>query len=309
MITTAVKDILDNYGCENSGVKGNLYRILMSGSLAGTGKMIILPVDQGFEHGPIRSFAKNPSANDPDYHFKLAINTGFNAYAAPLGFLEASADKFAGQIPMILKLNSSNSLLPKSAIADQSLTASVSDALRIGCIAIGLTIYPGSEKSLEMIEEAKEVIREAKSCGLVAIVWCYPRGGDLTKEAETSIDVCSYAAHMAALLGANIIKVKLPTCSIFQPEAKKLFESENIQFGSLSQRIALVVKSCFNGKRLVVFSGGEAKTDHEILAEAREIRAGGGSGSIIGRNSFQRLEGEASGLISSICNIYSQPIH
>ena len=207
---------------------------------------------------------------------------------------------------MILKLNSNNSLISKSATPDQSLTASVNDALRIGCVAIGLTIYPGSEKSLDMIEEAKDIIREAKSCGLAAIIWCYPRGGDLTKEAETSIDICSYAAHMAALLGANIIKVKLPTNNIFQPEAKKLFESENIVIESLSQRVALVVRSCFNGKRLVVFSGGEAKSDQEILVEAQEIRVGGGSGSIIGRNSFQRLEGEASQLIASICNIYSQ---
>ena len=124
-------------------MKGNLCRMLMQGRLGGTGKMIILPVDQGFEHGPARSFAPNPAAYDPHYHYQLAIDAGLNAYAAPLGMIEAGADTFAGQIPTILKMNSSNSLVPGSAPFNQAITASVDDALRLGCAAIGFTVYPG----------------------------------------------------------------------------------------------------------------------------------------------------------------------
>jgi len=146
------------------GVKGNLCRILMNGKLGGTGKMIILPVDQGFEHGPARSFAPNPDAYDPHYHYQLAIDAGLNAYAAPLGMLEAGADTYAGQIPTILKVNSANSLIPSVALKDQAITASVDDALRIGASAIGFTVYPGSAAGLDMFEEISAMREEAASC-------------------------------------------------------------------------------------------------------------------------------------------------
>lgn len=303
-ITDSVKKIISNYGSDNPGSKAKLCQILMHGKLAGTGKMIILPVDQGFEHGPVRSFAKNPDAYDPDYHFKLAIDAGLNAYAAPLGFLEASIEKYVGQIPIILKLNSSNSLIAKSEKPDQAITGSVKDALRLGCSAVGLTIYPGSGKALEMMEEAREIVLEAKSVGLAVVIWSYPRGEGVSKEGETAIDICAYAAHVAALLGAHIIKVKPPTAHIEQSEAKKVYESEKIPLQTALDRFRHVMQGCFNGKRLVVFSGGEAKSDNEILAEIEAIRDGGGSGSIIGRNSFQRSRADALSLLESICQIY-----
>jgi class I fructose-bisphosphate aldolase len=274
----------------------------MHGKLGGSGKMLILPVDQGFEHGPARSFAKNPLAYDPYYHYKLAIDAGLNAYAAPLGFLEAGAAEFAGQIPTILKLNNNNALTPKASAPDQAITGSVYDALRLGCSGVGMTIYPGSENSLEQMSQAQEIISEAKSLGLAAVIWSYPRGGDLSKEGETAIDVCAYAAHMAALLGAHIIKVKLPTSHIEQLEAKKVYESEKIDVSTLETRIRHVMQSCFNGKRLVVFSGGVAKSDSDLLEEIRAIVAGGGSGSIIGRNSFQRSKDQALKLLGSVCD-------
>ena len=208
-ISRTVKKILDNYESDCPGTKGNLARILMHGKLGGSGKMVILPVDQGFEHGPDRSFAPNPDAFDPHYHYQLAIDAGLNAYAAPLGPLEAGADTFAGAIPTILKLNSANSL---STNKDQAVTASVNDALRLGCAAIGFTIYPGSEDQYEMMEEIRELAEEAKSVGLAVVMWSYPRGGKLDKAGETAMDVCCYAAHMAALLGAHIIKGRRPTC-------------------------------------------------------------------------------------------------
>jgi len=300
-VSQKVRKILDNYESDNPGTKANLARILMHGKLGGTGRMIILPVDQGFEHGPARSFAPNPAGYDPHYHFQLALDAGCNAYASALGMLEAGADSFAGAIPTILKVNSSNSLArPK----DQAVTASVEDALRLGCSAIGFTIYPGSDDCFAMMEEIREMALEAKSVGLAVVMWSYPRGGDLTKEGETAMDICAYAAHMAALMGAHIIKVKPPTAHLYQDAAKKVYEAQKIDISSLEKRIAHVVQSCFNGRRLVVFSGGEAKDESAILAEAKAIHLGGGNGSIVGRNSFQRPKDKAIELLGKMTDVY-----
>ena len=302
--TRNIKRILSYYESDNPGVKANLARILMSGKLGGTGKLVILPVDQGFEHGPARSFAKNSPAYDPHYHFKLAIDAGLSAFAAPLGMLEAGADTFAGQIPLIMKVNSSNSLSNEKTAPSQALTGSVSEAIRLGCSAVGFTIYPGSEMALDMISDIQEIAVEAKDAGLAVVVWSYPRGGNISKEGETAIDIVTYAAHMAALIGAHIIKVKPPTSFIEQDEAKKVYSSENIPISSLNERIKHVVQSCFNGKRLVVFSGGSSKDKENLLAEVRELYLGGSSGSIIGRNSFQRPYSEALALLNQIIDIY-----
>ena len=298
-ITRKVKLILKNYESDNPGTKGNICRILMNGKLGGTGKLLILPVDQGYEHGPARSFAPNPEAYDPHYHYKLAIDAGLNAYAAPLGMIEAGADSFAGQIPTILKLNSSNSW---STSKDQAIHGSVDDALRLGCSAIGFTIYPGSDYQLEMMEELRELAFEAKEVGLAVVVWSYPRGGNLTKEGETAVDVCAYAAHMAALLGAHIIKVKPPSEHVEQEESKKIYSKINMEL--LSDRVAHVIQSSFNNKRIVVFSGGAAKDVEGLIEEIKQIRDGGGHGSIIGRNTFQRPREEALILLDRIIKIY-----
>jgi len=302
--TRNIKRILSYYESDNPGVKANLARILMAGKLGGTGKLVILPVDQGFEHGPARSFAKNSPAYDPHYHFKLAIDAGLSAFAAPLGMLEAGADTFAGQIPLIMKVNSSNSLSNEKTAPSQALTGSVREAIRLGCSAVGFTIYPGSEMALDMISDIQEIAVEAKDAGLAVVVWSYPRGGNISKEGETAIDIVSYAAHMAALVGAHIIKVKPPTSYIEQDEAKKVYLSENIPISSLNERIKHVVQSCFNGKRLVVFSGGSSKDKESLLEEIKELYLGGASGSIIGRNSFQRPYTEARTLLNQIIDIY-----
>lgn len=303
-ITQKVKTILSHYESDNPGTKANLARLLMSGKLAGTGKMIILPVDQGFEHGPARSFAVNPAAYDPHYHFQLAIDAGLNAYAAPLGMIEAGADTFAGQIPTILKVNSSNSLHDSGTAPHQASTGSVKEAVRLGCSGIGFTIYPGSDAAFEMIEEIKELTEEAKSYGLISVVWSYPRGGDLSKAGETAFDICAYGAHMAALIGAHIIKVKPPTAALENLDAIKVYEKYQISAVSLSKRIEHIVQCCFNGRRLVVFSGGGAKSDLEVYNEIREIYKGGANGSIIGRNTFQRPREEALAMLDNIVKIY-----
>ncbi len=297
-----VREILSWYESDPPGVKASLYRLLMHGRLAGTGRLVILPVDQGFEHGPARSFAPNPPAYDPYYLFELAIEAGLSALAAPLGLLERGADRFAGRLPLILKLNSANSL--HGGTPDQAITASVSDALRLGCLGVGFTIYPGSERCYEMMEELREIIREAKSVGLLAVVWSYPRGGKVSKAGETALDVVAYAAHMAALMGAHLIKVKPPTAHIDLEAARSVYESQDIPRATLEERIRHVMQAAFQGKRLVVFSGGEAKDREGLLEEIRAIRNGGGTGSIIGRNSFRRPKAEALALLDDIVRIY-----
>lgn len=300
--TKAVQKILANYETDNAGVKGKLHNILMHGRLGGTGKLVILPVDQGFEHGPARSFAINPPAYDPHYHFQIAIDAGLSAYAAPLGMLEAGADKFAGQIPTILKVNSSNSWATR---VSQAVTSSVDDALRLGAAAIGFTIYPGSDEVFEMMEQIKEMREEAAAVGIATVIWSYPRGGILPKSGELALDVGAYAAHMAALLGAHIIKVKLPSDHIEQADAKKAYE--NIDSSTQAKRVAHVVQSCFAGRRIVVFSGGAAKGSDAVYQDARDIRDGGGNGTIIGRNTFQRPREEALALLAKIVDIYAKP--
>ena len=303
-ISDQVKRILDRYESDNPGTKANLARILMQGRLGGTGKLVILPVDQGFEHGPARSFAVNPPAYDPHYHYQLAIDAGLSAYAAPLGFLEAGAGTFAGQIPTILKVNSANSLARAKEGPAQAVTAGVQDALRLGCSAIGFTIYPGSDEAYGMFEEIAELAAEAKSVGLAVVIWSYPRGGTLSKAGETAIDICAYAAHMAALLGAHIIKVKLPTEQLELDAARKVYEAQRVDIASLAARVRHVVQSCFNGRRIVVFSGGEAKDDDGLMAEVRAVRDGGANGSIIGRNTFQRPRDKALKMLDRIIRIY-----
>ncbi len=299
-ITPRVKTILDWYESDNPGTKTNLARILGQGKLGGTGKLVILPVDQGFEHGPARSFAPNPAAYDPHYHFKLAFDAGLSAFAAPLGMIEAGAASFAGMVPTILKMNSSNSL---ATLKDQAVTASIADALRLGCSAIGFTIYPGSEYCFDQMEELRELAEEAKSAGLAVVVWSYPRGPMLDKAGETAVDVCAYAAHMAALTGAHIIKVKPPTAHIGLDAARKAYEANQIDISNATARFAHVVQSCFAGRRLVVFSGGESRDLDGLYDEVRAIRDGGGSGCIIGRNTFQRPREEALAMLAKIIAI------
>jgi class I fructose-bisphosphate aldolase len=303
-MTPRVREILNWYGSDNPGVLTNLARLMNTGRLAGTGKMVILPVDQGFEHGPARSFAKNPDGYDPAYHFELAIESGCNAYAAPLGALEVCARDFAGEIPLILKINNSETLFSnKSPIS--ALTSNVDDALRLGCTGIGFTIYPGSSERKGMYEEIANAAREAKKAGLAVIIWSYPRGEQLSKEGETGIDVIAYAAHLAAQMGAHIIKVKPPTAHIEQEAARKVYEAQGIKVSSLADRTRHVVQSCFNGKRIVIFSGGEAKGTEALVEEVKLLAQGGAFGSIMGRNAFQRPRKESIELLYAVMDAFA----
>jgi class I fructose-bisphosphate aldolase len=299
-----VKEILGGYAGQNPGILTNLARMLNHGTLGGTGKMVILPVDQGFEHGPGRSFAMNPPGYHPHYHFDLAIEAGCSAYAAPLGFLEAGAAEFAGEIPLILKLSNHDVLLEEKD-PDQAVTGSVQDALRLGCVGVGYTIYPGSARRMEMYQALRAIAAEAKGVGLAVIVWSYPRGSGLTKEGETAIDVTAYAAHIAAQLGAHVVKVKLPTAHVAQEAARKVYEKTRVPIGTLAERVQHVVQSTFDGRRIVIFSGGAKEEDKTVFDEVRAIREGGGFGSIIGRNSFQRPRAEALEFLKTVMHIYA----
>src|SRR6185437_2606693 len=271
-MTPSVREILSWYGADNVGTLTNLARLLNHGRLGGTGKLVILLVDQGFEHGPARSFSPNPPSYNPLYHFELAIEAGCNAYAAPLGFLEAGARDFAGEIPTILKTND-NDVLREEADPNQALTASVQDALRLGCCAVGFTIYPGSAYQLEMYGQLRAYAEEAKRNGLVVVIWSYPRGSRLSKNGES---------------------------------ARKVFDEQHIPVATPAERVRHVVDCAFAGRRIVIFSGGAAIFDDDTLFdEIRSIHAGGGFGSIIGRNSFQRPKDKALRMLGAVMDIYA----
>jgi len=298
-----VAEILSWYESDSPGTRANLARLLNHGRLGGSGRLVILPVDQGFEHGPARSFAPNPAGYHPHYHFQLAVDAGCNAYAAPLGFLEAGAARFAGEIPLILKANN-HDLLYNEKDPISAVTGSVKHALRLGCSGIGFTIYPGSSESRTMYEQLRTMAEEAKSVGLAVVVWSYPRGSQLSKEGETALDVVAYATQIAAQLGAHVIKVKVPTAHLEQPEAKKAYEKRQVPIGTLGERVRHVVQSAFDGRRIVIFSGGAKTEDEKFFEEVRGIRDGGGFGSIIGRNSFQRPRSEALKFLDTVIRIY-----
>ena len=303
-MTDRVREILSWYTHRNPGVRSNLYRMLMHGRLAGTGKLVILPVDQGFEHGPLRTYLPNEPTFDPYYHPQLALDAGCNAYAAPLGFIEEAADKFGGQIPFILKPNTHDSL-HKDSDPIPARTATVQDALELGCAGVGFTIYPGSLEREEMYEQVREYIQEAHEVGLAAVLWSYPRGEDLEKDHETAVDISCYAAQIAAQLGADIIKVKPPTTVIAQEANRKVIEENGTDISTLAKRINLVMRSAFDGRRIVIFSGGGKGTDESVLESIQGIHDGGGFGSIIGRNSFQRPKDDAIVLLHKIMDIYA----
>jgi fructose-bisphosphate aldolase, class I len=302
-----VREILSWYTSENPGVRTNLARMLNHGRLGGTGKMVILPVDQGFEHGPARSFAPNPAGYDPRYHFQLAIEAGCNAYAAPLGFLEAGVSDYCGEVPLILKCNN-HDLLNDEKDPISAVTSGVSDALRLGCVAVGFTIYPGSAERTEMYQQLRELTEEAKAAGLAVVVWSYPRGSSLSKEGETAVDVVTYAAQIAAQLGADIIKVKLPSAKVELAEAQKVYQKYEIPISTQAERVHNVIQSSFDGRRIVIFSGGAFAEDEKFFDEVRAIRDGGGFGSIVGRNSFQRSKEDALKFLGTIMGIYEGSI-
>jgi class I fructose-bisphosphate aldolase len=246
----------------------------------------------------------NPAGYDPDYHFELAIESACNA-RRPARRAPRQRRSLRRGRPAHPEAQQPRDLHDeKDPVSVQ--TGSVGDALQLGCVAIGYTIYPGSASSGRMYEQIRALTEEAHTSGLAVVVWSYPRGSSLSKEGETAIDVCAYAAQISAQLGADIIKVKLPTAHIEQDAARKVYEKEKVEIATLADRVRHVVQSSFAGKRIVIFSGGAKTGDAELMDQMRAIRDGGGFGSIIGRNSFQRPKAEAVKLLRSIMEIYKR---
>lgn len=303
-MSNRVDEILSWYPTADPRTVANLRRILLHGRTGGTGKLVVLPVDQGFEHGPGRSFAANPAGYDPRYHARLAIDAGCSAHALPLGACELVAPEYAAALPLILKCNSSDSLYT-GADPEPAVTASVEDAVRLGCAAVGFTIYPGSAGRNRMYEELRSLARDAAAAGLVLVVWSYPRGSGISKEGQTAVDVVAYAAHLAAQLGAQVIKVKPPTEHLESDAARAALDKAGVPLGTLADRVRHVVQSAFDGHRIVIFSGGAAKDTEAVLEENRQTALGGGFGTIMGRNSFQRPHDEAVALLHDVMDIHT----
>lgn len=302
-VTPKVREILGWYAGAPPGVLVNLARLLGHGRLGGTGKLVILPVDQGVEHGPVRSFAGQPTGYDPRAHLHMAAQAGCSAHAAPLGALEASAAQLAGEVPLILKVNGSDTLAPDGEPCP-ALTGSVQDALRLGCSAVGFTLYSGSGQRNEMMAQARELIAEARAVGLPTVLWAYPRGGGISKAGQQAVDVVAYAAHLACQLGAHVVKVKPPTAHVEFANNQEVYARQGVALDTLAQRVRHVVQCCFAGRRLVVFSGGESRAEAELLADVRELAEGGAHGSIMGRNVFQRPPDEARALLAKVMDAF-----
>jgi class I fructose-bisphosphate aldolase len=298
-----VDEILSWYPSSSHRTIANFRRILEHGRTGGSGKLVILPVDQGFEHGPARSFAPNPDGYDPRYHAQLALDAGCSAHALPLGAAEFVAPTYASELPLILKCNGSDSLFT-GADPEPADIASVEDALRLECAAVGFTIYPGSSARNHMYENLRRLAADAADAGLPLVVWSYPRGSGVTTEGRTAVDVVAYAAHLACQLGAHIVKVKPPTLRIENDAARLALEHAGVPLDTMSARVRHVVQSAFDGHRVVIFSGGAAKGTGEVLEENRQTAMGGGFGTIMGRNSFQRPHAEAVQLLHNVQDIH-----
>ena len=300
-----VEEILSWYKHTNTPEQQeNLSKILNYGRIGGTGKLMILPIDQILEHGPGRAFEPNPVMYDPLEQAQFAVDGGFNAYAAPLGSLERAYEVLARHnIPTILKVNAHTLMIPDGDNPKPSIHSWVDDAVRLGCSAVGFTLYPGSLYSNEMEQQAKALIADARKAGLITILWVYPRGEGLIKGQERAVDVIAYGVALGVSLGAQIIKVKLPIDGYGIASNQEMGIYDKVPTTTLTDRLKLVMKAAYNGHRIVIHSGGDFANAETLEDEMRAIREGGAFGSIMGRNAFQRPRVEALDLITDLQDI------
>ena len=299
--TQRVHKILDNYANDVRN-QASIARLLSTGRLGGTGKMVILPVDPGFRARPGALFRSEPG------RLRSALSCAARGGRRPQCLcLGARHDRGGCRsvlpgIPLILKLNSSNTLYRSKEAPTQAITGSVDDAVRLGCAAIGYTIYPGSDAAFDMMNDLRELIREAKSKGLASVVWSYPRGGALSKDGELAMDISAYAAHPGADgrprdQGEAADRLHRAGSTSRSTRRKKSTSPPR-------RRVRHVMQAAFNGKRLVVFSGGAMKGADAVYQDAQDIYDGGGNGQIIGRNTFQRPRDQALQMLDRIINIF-----
>jgi fructose-bisphosphate aldolase, class I len=300
----------------------SLQSLFDNGRLAGTGYLSILPVDQGIEHSAGASFAPNPQYFDPENIVKLAIEGGCNAVASTFGVLGTVGRKFAHKIPFIVKINH-NELLTAPNKFDQVLFGTVKEARNLGAVAIGATIYFGSEESTRQITEISKAFAQAHELGMACILWCYLRSSKFkTPEGDmhASADLTSQANHLGVTIQADIIKQKLPERNggykaveaalggSYGKTSKLVYEK--LTTDNPIDLVRYQVANCFMGRCGLINSGGESKGASDLAEAVRTAvinKRGGGMGLISGRKAFQRPMNEGIELLNAIQDVYLEP--
>jgi class I fructose-bisphosphate aldolase len=264
----------------------------------GHGTLLFLPIDQGIEHGP-RDFFPNPESKDPEYQFRLAAEAGYSAIACQIGLAEKYYPDYAGQVPLLLKINAKTDI-PSSDDAFSPLNASVEDAVRLGADAVGYTLYVGSPRQDADLLQLRQVRTDCDRYGMPLVIWAYPRGSALDKKGgQTTFYAIDYAARLAMEMGADVVKLNMPK---IDPEKDKLTQPPyNEMEVTQEEAIRQVVASA--GRSLVVLSGGSKVEDEKLLEQTRFIMGAGGSGVIYGRNVWQREWSQALEVIEQIKEI------
>ena len=264
----------------------------------GQGTLLLLPIDQGIEHGP-RDFFPNPDSKDPEYQFRLAVEAGYSAIACQIGLAEKYYPDYAGQVPLLLKVNGKTDI-PSSDEALSTTNASVEDAVRLGADAVGYTLYVGSPRQDQDLRQLQTVREECDRYGMPLVIWAYPRGSAVAKKGgQNSFYAIDYAARMAMEMGADVVKLNMP--KIDPDKDKDAPAPYNELEVSQEEAVRQVVASA--GRSLVVLSGGSKIDDDQLLSQTRMIMEAGGSGVIYGRNVWQREHSEAMEIVEQIKEI------
>ena len=264
------------------GKKTRLYRMLYEHG-PGNGTLLILPIDQGREHGPV-DFFPNPASEDPDFQYRLASEGGYSAIALHIGLAEKYSRKYVGKVPLLLKING-KSTVPPDDNAFSPLTACVEDAVRLGADAVGYTLYVGSPAQDRDIRQLNEVRYDCEKYGMPLVVWAYPRGSAIeAKGGKDSLYAVDYAARLACEFGADVVKINVPV--IKEDKMDKLPKPYNTLKLSYEDAIAKVIRAA--GKTMVLFSGGSKESDEDLLHKAKAAMDNGATGLIFGRNMWQR---------------------
>ncbi|MEB3246103.1 MAG: hypothetical protein VKJ06_08985 [Vampirovibrionales bacterium] len=282
------------------GKRARLQRLLY-GYGPGNGTLMVLPIDQGLEHGPV-DFFDNPPCGNPDYQCQLAMQGGYSAIAVHIGLAEKYVKRYAGKLPLILKINGKTNV-PSGSLPLSTLTSTVEDAVRIGADAIGYTLYVGSDRQDEDIAQFCEVRAEAERYGMPIIVWAYPRGESMVKKGGIdSLYAIDYAARVACELGADVVKINYPE---FDADKANLYPKPyNTLDLPFEQRVRKVVESA--GRTLVIFSGGSKVTEQELISRVQIAMDQGATGLIFGRNMWQRPMDEALRISGEVSKILKQ---
>ncbi len=293
---------LDSLGL-SVGKRARLKRLLYEHGPGG-GTMLVLPIDQGLEHGPV-DFFENPEALDPDYQYRLARDGNFSAIALHIGLAEKYYAEYAGEVPLILKLNGKTSI-PSDSHAFSPLTGSVEDAVRLGADAVGYTIYVGSPAQDRDFAQFREVRADADRFGMPVVVWAYPRGEAVSQRGgKESLYAIDYAARVALELGADVVKVNYPVPSAKDQQSPAPYNTLGLDADKAFRK---VVQSA--GRALVLVSGGEKVGDAELLEKVRSSLKAGATGIIFGRNLWQRSHEQALALtreLHAIFREYAEP--